>query len=118
MNRREFLTLALIGGTSLLIPNLVTSKPKFNFEFEYGNCFPYLGQYREIPDLPLKILHDDARTILPRGTYYEIRGSIPQCYGRDKLLAWYRAPYMVRRAHELTHMDIEGGYLFVSGHYA
>ena len=117
MNRREFLTLSLVGGSSLLIPNLITP-PKFNPEFEYGRCIPYTGRYSEVSELALKILHDDARKVLPKGTYYEIRGSIPMKRGRDKVLAWYKGPYMEYRSQQKMQVIGEGSCLFISGHYA
>lgn len=118
MNRREFLTLSLVGGVSLLIPNLVTTGPKFYPQDEYGRAMPYTGKYSAISAIALAILHKDAKATLPRGTYYEIRGTIPKWYGIDKGLAWYRAPNMKRNFTQKLTLAPNGGYVYISGHYA
>lgn len=68
-----------------------------NFRFieshEYGRVLPYHGSMNG-GDLPFvrKVLRADARTVLPRGTPYELIAKLPGDYGRDKAIAWFYSP--------------------------
>ena len=92
---------------------------------EYGNSMPLVKAWNQCDKkYILDILHKEARKVLPKGTYYEIRMRIPNLrtdvYRVIRGIAWYRSPYMTQRIGELAQPKLakDGGYVFVGGYLA
>jgi hypothetical protein len=114
MNRRQFLKGMLAAGATviaskylalpdevlandlLLTDELPESIRSINHAFdpthEYGRSFPYAKLSGHDEDFLRNLVREDARTILPPGTWYDLRLRIPMDYGQSKHIAWYYSP--------------------------
>lgn len=71
----------------------------FNLDKEYGSeIASYTGRYQDIVPgtLVYDILVKSARLLLPPGTPFELRGSLPS-QGRLKTIGWYYCPPRIRQ---------------------
>ena len=96
----------------------------FNPNCTYGNTIKYTGACTAIPQDVKDVLHNAARSILPPGQYYELRGTIPMQYGGIKELYWAYEPHMasfgVRWNADLDPPELHpsNGYYIIGGYFA
>ena len=120
LNRRGFLKLLTAASAIALIPKqlLLPIKPRFYPMHEYGMAIPLTFKNtalnsRQIDPFALKYLHESASKILPNGTFYEIRRTIPSFYDRAGKIAWYYHPYM----KEQSDLNVLGDGHILIGQY-
>jgi len=122
LSRRSFLKTSLVGAVGILIPIKLQLgySHEFNPTHECGNVLPLAKEYRydSLPQTTMDMLHKDARSILPRGTAYELRGRVPTNFGFDKAVAWYYNPQLDDKQGRNPYFDEVNGYYFISQHYA
>ena len=125
MNRRTFLKIATAGA--ILLTQLPTSLKEHKESgfcpcCEYGQSVQLLQSWEKCDkcdkEFIIKFLGDQARKVLPLGTYYDIRMKIPD-HNLGNYIAWYHAPYMKQRLGTLRkpEIDISGGHIFIIGGY-
>ena len=122
INRRGFLGLLATGTALAFIPIQLKLglKHRFDSTQDYGNCLTLRPneRYDNLPPRVLNTLHKDAKYILPPGTLYEIRATIPTNFGRHKRVAWYYNCYMTIQSNPRSRIVEEYGYIFISQHRA
>jgi hypothetical protein len=147
MNRRQFLKGMLAAGATVVASkylalsdealandSLFTGElgryesirlitPAFDPTKEYGMSFPWDGKLRgHDEDFLRNLVREDARTILPPGTWYDLRLSPPQDLGLSRIIAWYYGPgssdfygrnftYSAKSVTDAKYIDWGGFYL-------
>ena len=123
IDRREFLKIAGATTATIALPVGWVFKPSLTKDFdrnkEYGNSISMTGAGKYTKDqiiTALKILIPDARKILPRGVFYEIRAKIPSDYGRSTGFAWYYNRFLPQKKmfYRKPHLEVMGGYLLIA----
>jgi len=74
---------------------------RFDPNSEYGNAIP-VSDYKNIDDKVIKVLTNDAKRILPKGTPFELRAKISTNCGRSSMgIAWYYSPEFKNKKRKL-----------------
>lgn len=109
-SRRSFL-IGLLASAAITGTGIKVTKAGF-----VGDAGKAIQVLKRDWEMARQLLMEDAKGILPQGTIYDIRMSLPSDYGRNSMMGWYANTAMQNSplddSSELVWKPDGGYYLF------